>query len=262
MNAAAVVTVVSDSFEPLLDLWITRVKACFDFPIVVLDATTIGISSRWSCVEYVRVGQHNLSIREDIHAAGWKLLVELVLPRRYTGVFFLDLDILCIERPKTLFKYACQEPSKIAMSVDHFVGYKEILEQEMREFDKQFAMRFFDDGRFYYFNTGVWWSPRRKLSFFLKAYQYWEKYYLKVGRLPAILDQNIFNYAASKHNELINELPSSENCLRQYPFVLSADARPVLDGTPVSLFHFNGGDAALKLERMSLAASKWNIGSR
>lgn len=262
MNATAIVTVVSDSFEPLLELWISRVSSCFDLPIVVFDATKTGVRSRWAWVECVRVGRHSLSMREDLHAAGWKLLADRALPRRYTGMVFLDLDTLCIRHPQRLLECAEQGVSRIAMSVDRFVGYKEALEEEMRRFDNRFAMQFFDDGRFYYFNTGVWWAPRHKLEFFAKAYEYWESYYSKVGCLPAILDQNIFNYAICKHSEVIEELPGSENCLRQYPFTFGGDGRPVLEDTAVSILHFNGGDAALKFERMQLAASKWGIEGR
>jgi hypothetical protein len=253
VNRVAVCTIVSASYVPLFSIWLAGVRRFLPFEVVVLDVSPDRVLSRVRCdCEIIPVrSRHALSISEAHHATGWKLQVFNALPARYDGVVFIDVDVMCLSVPVTLCAAAARQSANMAMAVDYFVGYKETLEDEMRLFDRNFRVRFFPDGRQYYFNTGVWWAPRITTNLFEEAFVAWNHYYAATGRLPSIWDQNIFNYVITKSQTAIDELPVTENCLRQYAPSRDKHGHLVVNGQLVNLMHFNGGTVEAKAEGMA-----------
>ena len=171
------------------------------------------------------------------------------LPREISEILFLDADVMVLKdfwSDQSYFS-ACRQ-SFIA-SPDLFVGYKEKMEDEFRIYDPSFRMRFFPDGKYRYFNTGVFFASREKHSgLFTKTIDLWADYVHKTGRYPSVFDQNVINYALIRFNVEVTPMSVQNNCLRQYPKIVTS-GRVFLDGLEVNAVHFNGGDAETKLSR-------------
>lgn len=166
-------------------------------------------------------------------------------------ILFVDVDVLVLSNfwdmaGTDYFDKSCR---CLILSKDLFVGYKEKMENEFKLVDPKFRMKYFSDGDYFYFNTGVFFASRNvHTMFFDKCTEEWINYIKITGLYPSIFDQNIFNYCLIKYNMDIEQMPITNNCLRQYnPLIYQREV--LLNGRKVMAMHFNGGDAEIKYQR-------------
>ena len=247
-------TIIDGNYGVLFSYWLTGVKSFIQEPVFVLVADEDGERWRSVCrdeaVGWIEAyDRHELSGESTHHATAKKCFLFDYLPAEVESILFLDVDALVVSPINVEGYFAKAETGRLLLVVDYYVGYKEKLEQEMQMFDPEFQMKFFDDGRYFYFNTGVFFVGRDSRVFFRRVYRDWVSYYHQTGQLPSIYDQNILNYGMIKYGQSIEELPTTMNCLRQYQYTIQWP-RILLGEKQVQIIHFNGGTPDLKLERM------------
>jgi lipopolysaccharide biosynthesis glycosyltransferase len=255
-----VVTIVNYPYLCLLDGWVKRVRS-------FLNPTAIYVicadDDSWkSCEggEFIRLkgpSSHELSISKMHHASALKLFLFDLLPQSVTQCVFLDVDIIALNLVEPS-AFIPPSDELISLVPDYFVGYKEKMESEFRLFDPAFKLKFYPDGRHYYFNLGVFRASRPIQPMFKSIYKEWDNFIRRIGKPPSILEQNMVNYHLMKNDINVHELPISLNCLRSYSIVVKGGA-VYYNTEPVSLFHLNGSKPREKLaflERLNSALVK------
>jgi len=160
------------------------------------------------------------------------------------------VDVLVLRAFWKLEPYFAISDSRLVLTPDLFVGYKEKMEEEFQPFDPDFRMRYTEDGGFFYFNTGVFFASREThATWFSRFLETWKDYLSTTGKRPSIFDQNMINYCLIRFDLSVHPMPVTNNCLRQYETFSIEDGRPTLNGEEVNAYHFNGGDGDNKLER-------------
>lgn len=246
----AIVTICDRKYGLLLPHWLERIKEVTALPVVILALEDLVLNGLGDC-QVIEVKREGNPFPEQLpeHACAEKLRMFGHLPSDISEALFVDVDVMVLEDfwSKQNYFTVCQQ-SFIA-SPDLFVGYKEKMEDEFRPYDSSFRMKFLPDGKYFYFNTGVYFASRQKHStLFTETLKLWVDYVRKTGRYPSIFDQNVLNYALIRFNVEVMPMPIQNNCLRQYPKVMTSH-RVLLDGLQVNAVHFNGGDADTKLAR-------------
>jgi len=255
----AIVTVVNDSYRPLLNYWLPRVHAFSDLPIFVLisDAACFfavqrSIARQFSDRCYVLdcSGCNAFPNHSAENAAIHKLLLFCHLPCHISSVLFLDIDTILLERLSELDEwFEIADQGSLCACLDKFVGYKERLVEEVAPIDPTFSPRFLRDGSLSYINSGVFVASRfHHASILASAAQDWLLLFGKTGYHPSILDQQMLNYRLTKSAVQIHLLRACFNCLRtDYPSIEMG--RLVIDCRPVAVYHLNGGSPEVKMER-------------
>lgn len=245
-----IVTICTQNYQALFDLWMARIRRVTDLPVVVLALAGTTIQEK-DGLEVVRVSNSGNPFPRELpdHACAEKLRLFHHLPAKVSQVLFLDIDLLVINDFWTGHGWFEKSLGAFVACPDLFVGYKERMEAEFQPFDPAFRMKYFPNGDFFYFNTGVFFASRRAhAEFFNQALRVWADYVRVVGRYPSIFDQNVFNYALISFGMDAEAMPVVNNCLRQYPSE-RCGGRLRLDGRDVNAYHFNGGDAVTKFNR-------------
>lgn len=246
----AVATICNGAYSVLLPHWLSKIKRLTDMPVYVFTLTdTVPVEGQ-DC-NFIPIDSTGNPFPVDIpdHACAEKLRIFKHLPAEVTEVLFLDIDVMVLNDfwSNTPYFDICRE--KFVATLDLFVGYKERMEDEFQPFDPSFRMKFLPDGRYHYFNTGVFFASR---AIYAEAFdqflEVWKSYVETLGRYPSIFDQNIFNYCVIRFGMEVEWLPIQCNCLRQYDKVVEG-GRVLLNGLKVNAMHFNGGTIELKLAR-------------
>ena len=246
MNALA--TICTESYAPLASLWLERMKRLTELPVFIVSVGDWKCSLRGAAIIPAEKSTNPFQPDTPDHACAEKLRVFRYLPEEVNELLFVDVDIMVINRFWTDELFASSR-TRLAMVPDHFVGYKEKMEDEFRPFDPSFQMKFLATGEYSYFNTGIFFASRQAHELhFGQCLEVWCSYVKTLGRLPSIFDQNIFNYYLISRNVEALPLPLQNNCLRQYPYILCGK-QLWLDNLLVNALHFNGGDGKIKLER-------------
>jgi hypothetical protein len=166
-----------------------------------------------------------------------------------SAVLLTDVDVMVLRDFWTAPQYFHHSHSHIVASPDLYVGYKEQMEEEFRPYDATFRLRRVAGDGWWYFNTGVLFISRKCHSEFLAScVTTWLDFISLTGKAPRLWDQHIFNYRITRDRIAILPLSPCNNCLRQYPFVLS-QCGPSLHGEYCGALHFNGGEPQVKHER-------------
>ncbi len=246
----AIVTITTESYAPLVPLWHERLRHFTSIPCYLLVIGDGLADFNLPGVKVVRVNPWNNPFDQSTpnHACAEKLRIFHNLPQNVKQVLFIDVDVMVLNEfwNDSLFDAT---RAHLVVSPDHFVGYKEKMEDEFRPFDPSFRMRYLSSGEYAYFNTGVFFASREAHSrHFDSCFGVWRSYVEVLGRPPSIFDQNVFNYYLISRRVPVLPMPVNNNCLRQYPYVLR-DGQLTLSGQPVNAFHFNGGNGPVKLKR-------------
>lgn len=246
----AIVTIATNTYGPLIPVWYERVKKLSGMPVYLISADNLDETIQG--INYIKASPGNpFPVGTPDYACAEKLRVFEHLPKAVDGVLFIDLDVMVLN---LFWDDDNFEKAKkgLVICTDRFIGYKEKMEEEFLPFDPDFKMKFFEDGRYFYFNTGVFFANRyAHETHFANCLKTWKRYVDKTGRYPSIFDQNMVNYYIISHGLMVFEMPAQNNCLRQYPYEIR-DGKIYLEGKIVNAFHFNGGDAKKKLERWRL----------
>jgi len=244
----ALVTVCTESYAPLASLWLERMKQLTQLPIFVVCVGDWTYDFVDATVILADAPTNPFPAATPDHACAEKLRVFRHLPKEIDQVLFVDTDIMVINSFWNDDLFASSQ-TQLMIVPDHFVGYKEKIEDEFRPFDPAFKMKFLPTGEYFYFNTGVFFASRQAHeSRFEECLEVWRSYVKTLGRLPSVFDQNVFNYYLISRGVGVSPLPLQNNCLRQYSHVIK-EGRLFLDNLPVNAFHFNGGEGKIKLER-------------
>jgi lipopolysaccharide biosynthesis glycosyltransferase len=246
----AIVTICDKHYKALLPFWAKRIRSVTSMPVVVLSLAGAEISASPD-YEVISINQLGNPFPAELphHACAEKLRIFHHLPEKLNEVLFVDVDVLVFNDFWTKANYFQIAQSALVAAPDLFIGYKEKMEEEFEVFDPNFRMKFFPDGRYFYFNTGVFFASRSiHADIFRATLKTWSEYVGCIGRYPSIFDQNILNYCLIKLGVDVVPMPVQNNCLRQYDSVW-IDGCLRLDGERVNVYHFNGGDAAIKLRR-------------
>ncbi len=246
----AIVTICGGSYRILLNRWLERLRRFTDLPIFVLLLGQTEIDCAVEC-QLLRVDPSGNPFPEQSsdHACAEKQRIFKHLPHEITEVLFIDIDVLVLSDFWSSEGYFSKSQDALVAAPDLFIGYKEKMECEFQPFDPAFRMKFFSDGRHYYFNTGVFFASRQRHEMiFRRCLETWARYVSKVGRYPSIFDQNVFNYCLITFNVPVKPMPVQNNCLRQYSKAIQ-NRKVFHDNSEVLVMHFNGGDAQTKLAR-------------
>lgn len=247
----AIVTVCDKGYSGLLPHWLEAIRNLTRIPVYVLALEDSGIGKHVGC-SIVSVSSSGNPFPRNFpdHACAEKQRIFMHLPQEVTHVLFLDVDVLALRNFWDDSEYFADSEQAFVACKDLFVGYKEKMEEEFRPFNLYFRMKFFEDGSYHYFNTGVFFASRvAHESLFSDAFSIWKKYVKQTGKFPSIFDQNVFNYCLIAFNVPVLPMPVHNNCLRQYEKRMEKGCLFLEDNREVNAFHFNGGDAELKLKR-------------
>ncbi|MFA5031013.1 MAG: hypothetical protein WC495_05505 [Patescibacteria group bacterium] len=245
-----IVTICNASYAGLLEPWLAAIRRLTDLPVAVLCLNGFTPELKLPC-NVIKVSEEGNPFSEDLpdHACAEKLRIFDHLPE-VNHVLFIDVDVLILRAFWELEAYFSISEHNLVLTPDLFVGYKEKMEEEFQPFDPSFRMRYTNDGGFFYFNTGVFFASREAHAlWFRRFFATWEDYLSKTGKRPSIFDQNIINYCLIRFNLPVHSMPVTNNCLRQYEAFTVEGGHPFLNGEQVNAYHFNGGDAAKKLNR-------------
>lgn len=256
----AIVTLCNKSYIKLFPKWLNAVNKYSNLPMYLLVSNDVDISQE-QIVSWGKLNCHIIQMNkkgnyfpEDSseHACAEKLRLFKHLPAYITKILFIDVDILILDNFWDKDNYFERSDIDIMLCQDLFVGYKEKMEEEFKPFDPDFKMKFFPDQTYFYFNTGVFFASRQShANMFEDILLTWQNYVKQTGKYPSVFDQNVFNYFLIKHDIPVGKIPIQNNCIRQYdPWIYNSQM--FLEGEKVAGFHFNGGDADIKL-------SRWNI---
>ncbi len=246
----AIVTICNGEYSKLFDLWYKALRKMTGIPIFVLCLNGYLPKNRHN-LEIVSVDPNGNPFQPDSpdHACAEKLRIFQHLPNQIKSILFLDVDVLVLQNFWEKSDYFDTTNGSLVICQDFFVGYKEKMEAEFKPFDPYYCMKFYNNGSYCYFNTGVFFASRNQhKEFFLKSLEMWKQYIASQNRLPSIFDQNIINYCINKFNIKISVMPIQNNCLRQYNTVLY-NRNLILNNQPVNVYHFNGGDGTIKYSR-------------
>lgn len=245
-----IVTVCNKDYQMLLPLWLEKIRSVTAMPVTVLalaDTETKDISD--CTVIHIAPAGNPFPANLPDHACAEKLRIFHHLPKDVDEILFLDVDLMVIRDFWTDDNYFHSSRHSFIAVPDLFVGYKEKMEAEFQPFDPQFRMKFFPDGQYFYFNTGAFFASRMAHSrLFAESLKVWSDYVALTGKYPSIFDQNVFNYCLIRFGVDVIPMPIQNNCLRQYNPELKG-GRLQLYGKTVNAYHFNGGDADIKLRR-------------
>ncbi len=248
----AIVTICNQQYAALLSHWLSAIRSLTDMPVAILCLNGFIPEVNHPCL-IIEVSSEGNPFTPDLpdYACAEKLRIFKHLPD-IDRILFIDLDAWVIRafwKDQPYFEL-CAE--RFIAAQDFFVGYKEKMVMEFRPYDPTFQMRYLPDGSFYYINTGVFFASRDKHAvWFSKFMEIWKEYLDTVGQRPSIFDQNLINYCLIRFREQIPtiHMPITNNCIRQYEKQTIDEGILRLNGEPISVYHFNGGDAEKKVER-------------
>ena len=246
----ALVTICDASYSVLLTHWLGKIRKLTDLPVFVLALGNIDSDPSLDC-NIIQVDPTGNPFPTNLpdHACAEKLRLFRHLPSSASEILFLDIDLMVLHDFWNDAPYFEMSEQKFVATQDLFVGYKEKMEDEFRPFDAPFRMKFFPDGGWYYFNTGVFFASRDAHAEMFDGFlAVWKQYVEMLGKYPSIFDQNVINYCLIRFGVEAEPLPVQNNCLRQYPKILE-NGEFFLYGLRVNALHFNGGTIELKLAR-------------
>lgn len=245
-----IVTVCNKDYQILLPHWLEKIRSVTAMPVMVLALAGTETSTIPDCT-IITVNPVGNPFPADLpdHACAEKLRIFHHLPKDVDDILFLDVDLMVLNDFWTGDDYLRSSRHSFIAAPDLFVGYKEKMEVEFQPFDPGFRMKFFPDGQYFYFNTGAFFASRTAHGrFFAESLKVWSDYVALTGKYPSIFDQNVFNYCLIRFGVDVIPMPIQNNCLRQYnPDWV--DGRLQLHGKTVNAYHFNGGNADIKLRR-------------
>ncbi|TRZ51975.1 hypothetical protein D4S03_04195 [bacterium] len=245
-----IVTVCNKDYQTLLPLWLGEVRLVTAMPVTVLALAGTETNSISDCT-VIPIDPAGNPFPADMsdHACAEKLRIFHHLPKDVEEVLFLDIDVMVLNDFWTGANYLRSSRRSFIAAPDLFVGYKEKLEAEFQPFDPEFRMKYFSNGQYFYFNTGAFFASRTAHSrLFAESLKVWSEYVSLTGKYPSIFDQNVFNYCLIRFGVNVIPMPIQNNCLRQYNPVW-VGGRLQLQGKTVNAYHFNGGNAEVKLRR-------------
>lgn len=246
----AITTICNKPYQILLPVWVDQARSLTDMPIFVLAIEETRIDSGLKC-EFIEISRNGNPFPFELpdHACAEKQRIFKHLPDSVSEVLFVDIDVMLLHDFWSNSRYFEISTQEFVACPDLFVGYKEKMEDEFRPFNDKFRMKYFPDGTYYYFNTGVFFASRKAHSnLFDESLKTWSEYVSQVGRYPSIFDQNVFNYCLIRFGIEVCLMPIQNNCLRQYDTVMK-NGELFLDNKIVNAMHFNGGEAEIKLSR-------------
>lgn len=253
----SIVTICNKSYSILLPYWLDKIRAITDLPVQVLVFNDVekNLSLKCSYQEINTDGNPFPNDKPDF-ACFEKMRIFKHLPKDINEILFIDIDAMVLNDFWTKESYFEKSRESWMGCKDFFVGYKEKMEEEFQIYDPDFKMKYYDDGTFFYFNTGVFFASREKHEeLFNKFTGTWIDYVTKTGKYPSIFDQNMFNYCFIRYDTQIIPMPTENNCIRQYNPEIK-DGRLYLKDKLVNVMHFNGGEAEIKLNRWKELAGK------
>jgi hypothetical protein len=245
-----IVTICTKDYEPLLPLWLGRIRAITPLPVTVLAVGATIVHPALDCtIIPINPSGNPFPPGTPDHACAEKLRIFDHLTQEVEDVLFIDVDVLVLNDFWTGSGYFDHSRQALIAAPDLFVGYKEKMEEEFYPFDPNFRMKHFPNGGYFYFNTGVFFAARSAhANLFSRFLEVWIRYVRSTGKYPSIFDQNLINYCLITFNTEVAPMPIQNNCLRQYnPAVFEGSV--LLHGRTVNAYHLNGGTAETKLSR-------------
>lgn len=245
----AIVTLCDGCYQPLLPLWLTRLRILTELPVYIIALPGFSATVHDLC-QIVRV-DHTAN---PMPSGSWeyglaeKLLVFEHLPTEVTEILFLDVDVLVLGDFWSTGHFE-QCTHSLVICQDFFVGYKEHLEQQFAVFDPSFQMGFYPDGTYRYYNSGVFFASRAlHAREFRNCLEVGRAFIQRVGSPPPLFDQSLLNYWIVKTELAVTVMPIENNCLRHYSPAIQ-EGKMVLGGKKVNAYHFNGGTPTIKHTR-------------